>query len=183
MIAVLKEPCVTWRRCTLLSLFLSLMVVVPFSGKALHIDDPAYIELADQILTDPLRPYSFQIDWTLKPMHAFEDYNNPPLYCYWLAMVMPVFGRTEVGLHMAMLPFTMMAVGGMLWLCCRFLKQPLTPALMLVCCPAFIPSHNVMLDVPMLGLFLAGMALFIGGVDADNRARLGGGRCCWVWPS
>ena len=54
MIAALNEnPFASWRRVALWTLSLSVLVVVPFSGKALHIDDPAYVELADQILKDP----------------------------------------------------------------------------------------------------------------------------------
>ncbi|MBI2201302.1 MAG: glycosyltransferase family 39 protein, partial [Armatimonadetes bacterium] len=150
----------------------SLAAVLPFSDKAFHIDDTFYLMVSRQILEDPLRPYSFTIDWGERPTFAFDEDNNPPFYCYWVAAVMACFGESERPLHLAMLPFTALAAGSMLWLCRRFLRFPVAPAMVFILGPAFLPSQNVMLDVPLVALCLAAMACFIHGVDAGTRAAL-----------
>lgn len=156
----------------LFALFSSLAVVLPFSDKAFHIDDTFYLEVSKQIVRDPLRPYSFTIDWGERPNRAFEEDNNPPLYCYWTALALAVFGERELPLHLAILPFTALAIGSMFWLSAKFQGSPVIPTLTFAFSPAFIPSHNVMLDVPLIGLTLAAIACFVSGVDSGLRKRL-----------
>ncbi len=77
--------------------------LLPFTGKAFHIDDPMYLWAAEQIASDPLDFYGFDVNW-----HGFIEPNyvankNPPLIGFFLAAVSVVFGWSERGLHLGML--------------------------------------------------------------------------------
>lgn len=51
----------------------------------------------------------------------------------------------------------------------KFLKKPLFPTLFLITSATFVVmSHNFMLDIPFLALFLASLAFYIYGVDSGN---------------
>src|SRR5688572_8954697 len=65
-----------------------LLLLVPFVTKPLHVDDPMYVWAAEHILTQPLDPYGFAVNWgsTLEPMP--DAMKNPPLVCYYLAGAM-----------------------------------------------------------------------------------------------
>ena len=71
-----------------------LLVLVPFIGKPFHVDDPFYIKMAQQIMIDPLRPYSFSINWSgeTRDVWAEKEATFPPLIPYYIALVIAVFG-------------------------------------------------------------------------------------------
>lgn len=65
----------------------TLAALVPFSGKAFHIDDTLFLFAAKQIVKPALDPDGFQLVWktTLQPMSRVTE--NPPLACYYAALV------------------------------------------------------------------------------------------------
>ncbi len=136
----------------LILLFVACLVLLgPFLGKAVHIDDPLYIWAARQIIQHPLDFYGFTVNWAghFQPMP--EMMINPPLLPYYLALVGRVAGFAEFTLHTAMIPFTLLTLAGVYLLAGRYCHRPLLAAALLLVCPAFsVSSTTLMCDVPML---------------------------------
>src|SRR2546426_9386785 len=87
---------------------LTLACLAPFLNKAVHIDDTLFLRAAEQIQKHPADFYGFRMNWfgTTKPMIA--NFDNPPLACYYAALVGSVAGWSEPVLHLAfMLPAVM----------------------------------------------------------------------------
>lgn len=129
-----------------------------FVNKAFHIDDPFTIDIARAINKDFLNvPQVF--------------FSNPILLGYYYAPIIKLLGEKEAWLHVFYLPFSLLAIISMFFLSLRFYGKGLLPTLSLVVTPAFlIMSHNIMLDIPLLGFFLGALAAFIYGTDRnDNR--------------
>ncbi len=149
---------------------LALGCLLPFAGKAFHIDDPMYIWAGEQVLADPADFYGFDVNW-----HGFFEPNyiankNPPLIGFWLAGVSLLGGWSEPALHLGMLlplGLLLLAVYG---LAARLTASPLGAALALLALPVLLVSATtVMPDVLMLSLWCAACWLWMRGVD-DARA-------------
>ncbi|MFQ5443658.1 MAG: ArnT family glycosyltransferase, partial [Nitrospinales bacterium] len=149
------------------------LMTLPFLNKALHIDDPAYIYQARQILLDPVHPFDFQFNWLGVTSDAIHSINHPPLLSYYLALIISLFGESEPVLHASLMIFPLIAVYSISFLTQRFTNQPLPAMLMLMFAPPFfVSASTLMLDVPVLALALAATALFIRGLDIDNMPTL-----------
>lgn len=149
-----------------------LTLTLPFSNKAVHMDDTIFLYIADQIAKDPLRPYSFHVEW--------GGYSGPgshlldtPLIPYYIAIIRWVFGSSEIVLHLSFIIFPLIAGLSFYFIAKKFIKWPLTSTLTMLVTPTFlVNSHNLMLDVPMTSLFLLTVALFVYGVDTENKKLL-----------
>src|SRR5712691_476881 len=130
--------------------------------KPVHIDDTAYLEIARHILANPLHSMSGSLNWSdvKQPIHLT---NQPHLFFYLLAGWMALFGSGEAALHSMMALFSL---GGILAF--RFLAREVAPGkeiwlvALLFAGPAFLPSQNLMVDVPLLFLivvFFSGLML------------------------
>lgn len=141
-----------------------------FLNKPFHIDDTVVLHISSKILQDPLRPFDGDFFWLSQPDPLFKVTTNPPLVSYWLAPFIALAGYREWVLHAAMLPFLMLLGWGMVRLSVRFIGQEHASWATwgLILSPAVIPSVNVMRDVPMVALFIAGMALWVEGIDKKH---------------
>jgi hypothetical protein len=145
-----------------------LLATVPFLHKAFHVDDVYYLQGARHILEDPWRPYDFTWIAEGRVHDAFENDWSPPLFKYVLAVGLWAFGESEVMLHGIMALFTACVAGSMYAISLRFSPWPLGTTAMVVLSPLFVPSQNLMLDVPMLALGLAGIACHVWGTDRGS---------------
>lgn len=145
-----------------------------YLNKPFHIDDTVVLHVAARILENPLRPFDGDLFWLNEPGPLFEVTTNPPLVSYYLALWIALFGEREWVLHGAMLLFVGLIAWGMVRLSTRFLPPQSAPlaVIALMVAPAVLPSVNVMRDISMVGLFLAGLALWIEGLDKRSRAML-----------
>ncbi|MDD5731058.1 MAG: glycosyltransferase family 39 protein [Candidatus Omnitrophica bacterium] len=131
-----------------------------FINKALHIDDPYSIKCARAILDSPA------------PTHPALS-TNPPLLGYYYAPIIKLFGEREIWLHIFSLPFSILAIIAMFFLCKRFCNGSVFPILFLLSTPAFVvTSQSIMLDMPALALSLSALALFIYGIDSNKGIPL-----------
>src|SRR5262249_54621551 len=73
------------RASAALLLALTLLLLVPFAGKAFHIDDPLFLSTARHIVERPLDPYGFRVNWYGDEMPMWEVTKNPPLLAYLVA--------------------------------------------------------------------------------------------------
>lgn len=136
-----------------LALFWSVATALNLT-KAVHIDDAAYLEIARHVLTDPLHPFSGTLNWA---EHAEPIYhtNQPALLFFLYAAVMGLFGISELALHAVMALWCLAAIVFFYFLARRLCKgHELSLTAMFCLGPAFLPSQNLMTDVPTVALWL-----------------------------
>ena len=131
--------------------------------KAVHMDDAAYLGIVDAILRDPLHVMSALLNWhnTAEPI---AEINQPHLFFYLQALVTIVFGRSELAQHLLVTGVTSVAV--VLFYRLAVLVAPGRPLLLTALFalgPAFLPGQNLMVDVPLVALWLLFFwAIFLG---------------------
>jgi len=148
-------------RDTFLLLGLAVLLTLLNALKPPRIDDTFYIFFAQQIALYPLDPGGFELHWFEWPIRA-SDWLAPPLLIYWLAGAIELFGEQPVLWKLSLLPFALVLVFSLHSLCRRFapgIEIPLVSFITLS--PAFLPSFNLMLDVPAEALIFASLAVFI----------------------
>ena len=130
-------------------------------GKAAHIDDGAHLGIARAILRSPLHPMSALFNWdqVRQPVHLL---NQPHLLFYLIAGAIAVAGQNDVLLHALWAAFTCGAV----LLCWRFARavvpdRALVATALVALGPALLPSQNLMVDVPLLALWLGFFACML----------------------
>lgn len=133
-----------------------------------HIDDGAYACYARQFATRPLDPYGFSVFWWDVPEPANEVLAPPVLPATWAAALRLVGDRPWL-CKLLLAPWAFLFVLALDALLRRFAPGMETPLVVLtVFSPAFLPSLNLMLDVPTLALGLASLALFLRACDRDS---------------
>ena len=143
-----------------------LLLLLP---KPIHIDDVFYLRVAEQILSEPSRPYSFVLNWWGEPEPAYAQALSPPFFSYWLAATLALFGRNLVALHVSTWLFLVMSALAVRSLATRFTSHPNAVTAIVMLSPAVLPSCNLMLDIPALGLGLGALALHVYGEDNNHR--------------
>src|SRR5262249_9351280 len=119
----------------------------------------------------PLDPYGFMVFWWDRPEPA-NQVLAPPLLPYWWAAGLRLFGPDPLSWKLWLFPFSILFVVSLNALFRRFARGLEGPLLwMTVLSAPFLPSLNLMLDIPALALSLTSVALFLRAVD----------RGCWGW--
>jgi len=148
-------------------------LLLPFLGKALNIDDPIYVWIAQQIVAHPFDAYGFAVNWRGQALPVHEFVNNPPLASYYLALAGTLAGWSERALHAAFLLPALAAVWATGALARRFGADGATGALLLGLAPAFfVSSTTLMADVPMLALWIGALACWDRGLRGGQRRAL-----------
>lgn len=139
--------------------FIWITLQVPFLSSAFRIDDPNILAIAKQIALRPSDPYGFRINWLGTPQSALDILANPPLVPAWLALWQALFPSTEISMHVAMLPFSLLALCSFAILASDFEVDPLISVSLLICSPAFFLGSQVLMpDVAMLSFFVSAVA-------------------------
>ena len=150
---------------------LTLFCLVPFLTKAFNIDDPLFIWCAKHIVGHPLDPYGFSVNWYGTEMQMSAVTKNPPLACYYLAIVGTLFGWQEFALHAAMLIPAIAAMLGTYLLAARLCGRPLEAALAALFTPVFLlSSTTVMCDTMFLAFFVWAVLIWIIGLDKNQHS-------------
>ncbi len=148
---------------------LALAPLLPFLGAAVSLDAPVFLAVARRILAAPLDPYGFDLVWdpTSPAVAAFNQ--NPPLLSYYLAPWIAAFGEREWILHAALLPFPLLAALSLLGIARRTGERALLAPLLYAATPAAVVlGTTLMLDVPMLALFLFSVYALLRGREAES---------------
>ena len=136
--------------------------------KPLYIDDAVYYRYAVQIAQHPFDPYGFEVYWSQSPepaMHVLV----PPLVPYWLAAGIRLFGSRPVWWKIWVFPFSLLFAVSLDALFRRLAQGLETPLLwMTILSPVFLPSLNLMLDIPALALGLLALTLFQRATDRGS---------------
>jgi len=152
---------------------ITIACLVPFAGKAFHIDDPLFIWSAKQINVNPADFYGFKVNWYTMAMPMAEVTKNPPATCYYIALVGWLFGWSEIVLHISFLVPAAAAALGIFYLARQFCSRPGLATLAAVLTPAFLVSGtNVMCDTMMLALWVWAVFFWVRGIKQNNKLEL-----------
>ena len=147
----------------------AVLVCLLYAGKAYHIDEPAYLAIAQQILKDPFHPLSFDYNWFgfSTPMWVVNAF--PTLFPYLLAPALRLTGGVEWLMRLAFLPFDVMAAWAIYALAARLLRRPLGPTLIILAGPAYLINMQHLMPDKMIAAFgLAGLACFLRALEGDR---------------
>ncbi len=157
-------------------LFLSaatILSLLPFSTKAFNVDDTLFLFAARQILKHPLDPYGFQLVWNTSRESMFDVTRNPPLACYYAALVGRTAGWSERAFHLAFLLPALALVLGTYRLARRYTRFPLLAALAVLLTPGVLVSAtSVMCDTMMVALWVWAVILWVEGLEPLNDVSL-----------
>jgi hypothetical protein len=157
------------RRCLLLALLAALYTGLN-ALKPLQVDDAAYQYFARQFATRPLDPYGFAVLWYDRPDAANTVLAPPVLPAYWGA-VRALVGERPWLWKLALFPWALLFVAAVHTLLRRFARGvEMLGTWLLVLSPAFLPSLNLMLDVPALALGLTALNVFFRAVGRSSYA-------------
>ncbi len=128
--------------------------------KAVHIDDTAYIEIARHIVSHPFQPMSGELFWGRETVEPIHHTNQPHLLFYGYALVFACFGESIPLLHVFLAVFSLGAIVCFFRLA-KMLDAPCPVVLTAAFClgPVFIPSQNLMTDIPLAAFWLGSMWL------------------------
>lgn len=154
---------------------LTLGCLLPFSGRAFHLDDTLFVLAARQISQHPLDPYGFSLIWEVTLERMSDITKNPPLACYYGAVVGQIAGWSERAFHLAFLLPALALVLGTYRLATHFTRLPLLAALATVLTPGILVSAcSVMCDTMMLALWVWAVVLWIEGLQPRKAWYLAG---------
>jgi hypothetical protein len=145
--------------------------------KAVQLDDTAYLKIAQAIAADPLHPMSHLLNWGDSATPILEQ-NQPHLLFYLMALGLKLApAHWEAALHLLWALFS----GAAIWLWYALARElsapsPLLWTALLCLGPAFLPAQNLMVDVPLLALWLAFFLLLARAEKAPPTASFHLGR-------
>src|SRR4029453_14888168 len=96
------------------------------------IDAPCFVAVARQIGAAPADPFGFQMIWDPTSPNTAVFNRNPPLLSYWLGLWVSLFAERGTVMHVALLPFPLIAALAYLGIARRLAGPGLAPALLLV---------------------------------------------------
>lgn len=166
------SPRLLWQQRGLL-VALTLLVMLPFLGKPVHIDDPLFVWTAQQIQIKPLDFYGFEVNWFGYSAPMSDMTKNPPLAAYYMAAAALALGFGEVGLHTAQLLPTLAAVLGTFELARLMCGRPLLATLVALGTPVFVVcATSLMSDVPFLALWVWSLVFWHRGLQERRESLL-----------
>jgi hypothetical protein len=149
-------------------LVLALLFTLLNACKPLCVDDTLYCYHAKHLSRDPLRPYGFQIFWLDRPGPSIEVL-APVMMPYWWAIAIRLFGERPFLWKLWMLPYALLLVFSLHALLRRFASgHEVLLTWMVVLSPVFLPSFNLMLDVPAAALILCSIAVFLRASEQNS---------------
>lgn len=160
---------------------LATLPLLPFLDAAVAIDAPVFVAVAEQIAEHPLDPFGFEMVWDPTSPRVAEFNHNPPLLSYWLAPVVALSGEgppPEWALHLALLPFSLMAALAFLGIARRWCDDGAPLAWLLVACPAqLLLASSLLLDVPALASMLLAVYALLRADSVAGTPR----EARWQW--
>ena len=153
--------------------FATLACLLPFLDKAVHIDDPLFLWVGQQMQTRWWDPYGFDVNWYGWSMPMHEVTKNPPLASAYIAFIISLFGGNEIALHLGFFLAAIAAVLGTHALARRLCEHALPAALGVLFTPVFlVSSTTLMCDVLMVALWVWAVEFWIRGLENDRPALL-----------
>lgn len=143
---------------------LLLWVITTFFNitKPVHIDDSEYLQIAQHISKNPLHPMLGSFNMALYNGPLYKNANHPLLIPYLYSLVFYLFGESLIIFHLVISIFSMISV-----ICIFLLARKLVPqyvnliSTMFILGPSFLPSQNLMIDIPLVSLWLSFFTLLL----------------------
>jgi 4-amino-4-deoxy-L-arabinose transferase-like glycosyltransferase len=171
----IRQKNAPWKELGYLSL-LTLVLLVPFIGKPLHVDDPLYVWTAKHIVEHSVDFYGFNVNWIGITESMAVANKNPPGASYWLALFGALFGWSEPALHAGMLVPAVLAVVGVFLLARSLGAPPILASLSLVAMPGFlVSSTTLMADVLATALWTWAVLAWVVGLQERRSGWLAAG--------
>ncbi|KKS97782.1 MAG: hypothetical protein UV73_C0005G0059 [Candidatus Gottesmanbacteria bacterium GW2011_GWA2_43_14] len=148
----IDQPKMTKRFKTLLFLLIIWLTATSFNiTKAVYIDDISTINIGRYLLQDLKKPNQAILKNDRETGIASENsLTHPPLVPYLGSAVIFFFGENELIFHIVWSLFTLMAITFFYLLARHLTKQALLLTFLFIINPAFVPSQNLMLDLPLV---------------------------------
>jgi hypothetical protein len=165
---MLPESPASSRSLLALTLALASGLTLLNAVKPLHVDDATFYFNAAQIAAHPLDPYGYRMMRFDEPVPALTAL-APPVLPGWWAAAIRLFGPRPWLWKLWLFPFALLFVGSSAALLRRFAAPVAAPLLaILVLSPVFLPSLNLMMDIPSLALALTALVLFLRACDRNS---------------
>jgi len=151
---------------------------LPFVRRAYFVDDYYFVTMAKGLLAHPWRPYDFKSDDAGIGNVAWERGQrprmvNPPVFHYFLAGVIRLFGDAPWKLRTASLVFSWIALVSMYFLGKRWVPDPWTPVLFLAVCPAYwLTSYSLLIDSALVAFLLTALLTFVIGQERRSTVLI-----------
>src|SRR5262245_16580288 len=155
--------------------------IVPFSSRAVSMDEHIYLRIAETAQHNWLFPQDSPSVFFGLPTTNDVAITHPPVGQYYLALEYRLFGRfSEVPFRLLFAVFPVAAVLAFYPLARRFTKQPFLIAVLLALSPAFfVTSPTLMMDMPMIAFLLAGIVFYFRHLEG-RRLALIAATLCWI---
>src|SRR5215831_1644231 len=155
--------------------------IIPFSSRAVYLDEHIFLHVAPSAQTNWFFPQD--TPWVFFGTRSanLAAHTHPPVGEYYLALLYSIFGQfREVPFRIAFSIFPIGAVLGFYNLARRFTPHPFLVALLFAANAAFfVYSSTMMMDIPMLAFLLVGFALYFGHVQG-RRGFLPLAAACFI---
>ena len=148
---------------------------LPFLNQAIQGDDIFYLAGAKHAQIEPLHPKN--VDFPLSgKMVSMQGHTHPPFNVWFLGLILWLVGDVkEPVFHLAYIPFSLMAALSCYALARRWTQRPLLATMLFMATPAFvINGTSLEADLPLLGLWMASMAVFVSASERSSKAWLAG---------
>ncbi len=158
-----------------------LAVIIPFSSRAVFMDEHIFLQIARNAQHNWLFPNDTPGMFFGMPMANFAAHTHPPVGEYYLALIYSVLGRfSEVPFRLLFSVFSIATVLAFYHLARRFTDEPFYVAALFALSPAFfVMAPTLMMDLPMLAFLLAGIALYFSYLEG-HKAALAWAAVCFV---
>jgi 4-amino-4-deoxy-L-arabinose transferase-like glycosyltransferase len=140
------------------------LLSLPFIHQPLHLDDYFYVDIAENVLHNPL--FAQDMPYVFEGQH-FQDlasHSHAPFVSYYIALAMvslPDSLGEEAKLHLAFVIFPIIIGLSAYSLARAFSPHPLLVALLIQATPVvMVNSHTLMADVPALAFWLLALCGF-----------------------
>lgn len=156
-------------------LALGAAALLPFAGKAFHVDDPSFLWAARHLSLDPLDAWGYTRVWGGQLVPAHLDVNHPPLNAYLTWLGTTLFGFRELPLHLLFIGVALAALGGTHALARRLGAPAGLASLVLLATPVFlVSSGTLMSDTLFLATWVWAAVAFVDALAAwSDPARRG----------
>jgi 4-amino-4-deoxy-L-arabinose transferase-like glycosyltransferase len=158
-----------------------LVGIVPFSSRAVFMDEHIYLRIAKTAQHNWLFPQDSPSVFFGLPTANDVAITHPPVGQYYLALEYMILGRfSEVPFRLLFAVFPIATVLAFYSLARRLTKQPFLVALVFALSPAFfVMSPTLMMDIPMIAFLLAGLAFYFAHLEGRRHALVAA-TVCWV---
>ncbi|MDF1661064.1 MAG: glycosyltransferase family 39 protein [Planctomycetota bacterium] len=156
---------------------ITIVTLLPFINKAVHIDSPIYLRVAEHIHQQPLDFYGFEYNYFGYSQSVAEINKNPPLISYYYALWAAIFGWSEWGLHLSAFLLIALSTVGVYKLAESLKADPKLAFALTFFTPYYlVASTNLMAEPGVVATWVWSIYLWVNGISKSrNKDLIGAG--------